>query len=80
MCTATRRPHLNRPDHCRLHPIVLPAGHYFFRPEVGVTGGDFLYLSAPKPIVPLGTPLAGDLQAWILAEYLPATVHEPDTS
>jgi len=32
-------------------PIVLPAGHYFFRPEVQVTGGDFLYLSAPRPIV-----------------------------
>jgi hypothetical protein len=26
-------------------PILLPAGHYFFRPEVLVTGGDFLYLS-----------------------------------
>jgi len=39
-------------------PIVLPAGHYFFRPEVGLTGGDFLYLSVP------GTPIAPDLQAW----------------
>src|SRR5207249_8040670 len=47
-------------------PIVLPAGHYFFRPEVLVTGGDFLFLSAPKPIVsPPGTVFAGDLQAWI---------------
>jgi hypothetical protein len=46
-------------------PIVLPAGHYFFRPEVFVTGGDFLYLSAPRPIVAPGTPIAGDLQAWI---------------
>ena len=49
-------------------PIILPAGHYFFRPEVLVTGGDFLYLSAPRPIVPPGTPFpAGvtDLQAWI---------------
>jgi len=46
-------------------PILLPAGHYFFRPEVLVTGGDFLYLSAPKPIVsPPGTVFAGDLQAW----------------
>jgi len=43
-------------------PIILPAGHYFFRPEVLVTGGDFLYLSAPRPTVP---PFAGDLQAWI---------------
>ena len=28
-------------------------------------GGDFLYLSAPKPIVAPGTPFTGDLQAWI---------------
>jgi len=39
-------------------PILMPAGHYFFRPEVLLTGGDFLYLSA-------GTPVAPDLQAWI---------------
>jgi hypothetical protein len=31
-------------------PIILPAGHYFFRPEVLLTSGDFLYLSAPKVI------------------------------
>jgi hypothetical protein len=48
------------------NPIVLPAGHYFFRPEVLVTGGNFLFLSAPRPIVaPPGTVFAGDLQAWI---------------
>jgi hypothetical protein len=47
------------------NPIILPAGHYFFRPEVLVNGSDFLYLSAPKPIVAPGTPIAGDLQAWI---------------
>ena len=46
-------------------PIVLPADHYFFRPEVQVADGDFLYLSAPKPIVEPGTPFTGDLQAWI---------------
>ncbi|HXC53084.1 MAG TPA: hypothetical protein VN634_19510 [Candidatus Limnocylindrales bacterium] len=46
-------------------PIVLPAEHYFFRPEVQVTGGDFLFLSAPKPIVSPGTTFLGDLQAWI---------------
>jgi hypothetical protein len=45
-------------------PIVLPAGHYFFRPEVLVTGGDFLYLSAPRPLVS-PTPITPDLQAWI---------------
>ena len=47
-------------------PILLPTGHYFFRPEVMVTGGgDFLFLSAPKPVVSPGTAIAGDLQAWI---------------
>ena len=46
-------------------PIVLPPGHYFFRPEVLLTSGDFLYLSAPRPIVPPGNPFLGDLQAWI---------------
>jgi hypothetical protein len=42
------------------NPIILPAGHYFFRPEVLLTSGDFLYLSAPKVI-----PAPKDLQAWI---------------
>jgi len=51
-------------------PIVLPAGHYFFRPEVLLTNGDdFLNLSGPRPIVsPGGTPFptgVTDLQAWI---------------
>jgi len=46
-------------------PILLPADHYFFRPEVQVAGGDFLYLSAARPIVSPGTPFVGDLQAWI---------------
>jgi hypothetical protein len=46
-------------------PILLPAGHYFFRPDVLVTGGDFLYLSAAKPIKSPGAPFMGDLQAWI---------------
>jgi len=48
-------------------PLFLPAGHYFFRPEVDVAGGNFLFLSAPRPITS-GTPIpAGvtDLQAWI---------------
>ena len=42
------------------NPIILPAGHYFFRPEVLLSSGDFLYLSAPKVI-----PAPKDLQAWI---------------
>ena len=49
-------------------PISLPAGHYFFRPEVLLTGGNFLWLSAPKPTTP---PLfAGDLQSWIRNDNL----------
>jgi IPT/TIG domain len=54
-------------------PLDLPAGHYFFVPKVGLSdkaaaGADFLWLSAPKPIVPPGTPPpAGttDLQSWM---------------
>jgi IPT/TIG domain len=54
-------------------PFDLPAGHYFFVPQVGLSdkapsGGDFLWLSAPRPIVPPGTPFpAGvtDLQSWM---------------
>jgi hypothetical protein len=44
-------------------PIVLPAGHYFFRPEVLVTNGDFFYLSGQRPLMP--APFAPELQAWI---------------
>ena len=46
-------------------PLLLPADHYFFRPEVQLTNGNFLWLSAPKPIVPPGTPFSPDLQSWI---------------
>jgi hypothetical protein len=46
-------------------PILLPADHYFFRPEVQVADGEFLYLSAPRPIKAPGIPFTGDLQAWI---------------
>jgi hypothetical protein len=46
-------------------PIILPPGNYFFRPEVLVTGADFLYLSSPRPIVPPGNAFVGDRQAWI---------------
>jgi hypothetical protein len=57
----------------RNHPLDLPAGHYFFVPQVGLSdtapaGADFLWLSAPRPIVPPGTPFpAGvtDLQSWM---------------
>jgi hypothetical protein len=49
-------------------PFNLPADHYFFVPQVQVTnGGEFLWLSAPRPIVSPGTPFPTgftDLQSW----------------
>ena len=50
-------------------PFTLPADHYFFVPQVEVTDadGNFFWLSAPKPIVPPGTPFPPgftDLQSW----------------
>jgi len=35
-------------------PVLLGPNHYFFRPEVLLSDGDFLWLSAPKPIVAPG--------------------------
>jgi hypothetical protein len=43
----------------------LPADSYFFVPQVAVSKGEFLWLSAPKPIVAPGTPFNPDLQSWI---------------
>ena len=51
-------------------PVALPAGHYFFRPEVLLNSGDFFWLSAPRPIVAPGTPFLGDLQSWIRNDNL----------
>jgi hypothetical protein len=48
-------------------PFSLNANdHIFFRPEVDLgNAGDFLWLSAPKPIfLAPGTPFANDLQTW----------------
>ena len=48
--------------------LSLPADHYFFIPQVQLTSGEFLWLSAPRPIVPPGVSFpAGstDLQSWI---------------
>src|SRR5579862_658075 len=43
------------------HPFVVGAtDHDFFRPEVGLSSGNFLWLSAPRP----GPIFTGDLQAW----------------
>jgi PEP-CTERM motif len=49
-------------------PFLLPADHYFFVPQVQLPSGDFFWLSAPRPIVPPGTPFppgSTDLQEWI---------------
>jgi hypothetical protein len=54
-------------------PFSLPADHYFFVPQVQLSSGDFFWLSAPKPIVPPGTPFPPgftDLQEWIRNEDL----------
>jgi len=49
-------------------PFTLPADHYFFVPQVELSNGDFLWLSANRPVSSPGTPFpAGstDLQSWI---------------
>jgi hypothetical protein len=56
-------------------PFDLPPDHYFFVPQVEVktADGNFMWLSAPRPIVAPGTPFpAGftDLQSWIRNEPL----------
>jgi hypothetical protein len=48
-------------------PLTLPADHYFFVPQVQLSDGDFLWLSAAKPIDAPGTPFPPgftDLQSW----------------
>jgi hypothetical protein len=55
-------------------PFDLAAGQYFFVPQVELaTAGDFLWLSAPRPIVPPGTafpPGFTDLQSWTRDQFL----------
>jgi hypothetical protein len=51
-------------------PLDLPADHYFFVPQVQVTGGEFYWLSSTRPIASPGTPFAPDLQEWIRNENL----------
>lgn len=46
-------------------PFDLLADHYFFVPQVGLTTGNFYWLSAPRPIGGGGTPFTPDLQTWI---------------
>lgn len=49
-------------------PVILGAGHYFFRPQT--LGEEVLWLSAPMPIVAPGTPFSPDLQSWIRSQNL----------
>ena len=51
-------------------PFILGADHYFFIPQVQVSGGEFYWLSSAKPIVAPGTPFSPDLQAWIRNDKL----------
>ncbi len=46
-------------------PLILPADHYFFVPQVLATGSNFYWLSAPNPIVSPGTSFSPDFQTWI---------------
>jgi hypothetical protein len=60
-----------------IDPDTLAADHYFFVPQVQLSNGDFLWLSAPKPITG-GTPFPPgftDLQTWTRDENL-----DPDWS
>ena len=45
-------------------PFSLPADHYFFVPQVELNSGDFLWLSAARPISGGTGPFVGDLQSW----------------
>ncbi len=47
-------------------PFFLPGGtDLFFRPEVALTNGNFLWLSAPRPVSGGTGAFAPDLQTWI---------------
>ena len=48
-------------------PFDLPADHYFFIPQVALSNGNFLWLSAPRTPPP---PINPDLQSWIRNENL----------
>jgi hypothetical protein len=50
--------------------LNLPADHYFFVPQVQLSSGDFLWLSAPRPITAGTGPFLPDLQVWTRDEFL----------
>ena len=51
-------------------PLELAADHYFLSPQVTLSDGTFLWLSAPRPIVAPGSPFSPDLQSWIRDDHL----------
>ena len=53
-------------------PFDLSPDHYFFVPQVAISGADgsFLWLSSVRPIVSPGTPFTPDLQAWTRDQFL----------
>src|SRR4030095_906802 len=54
------------------NPLNLPPGHYFFIPQVELSGVDdnFFWLSATRPLVPPSTVFAPDLQSWTRDAFL----------
>jgi uncharacterized protein (TIGR03382 family) len=56
-------------------PFLLPADHYFFVPQVQVSGGEFLWLSGDRPLTGSDVGPTPDLQAWIRDQGL-----DPDWS
>ena len=54
------------------NPLILPADHYFFVPQVEVkdADGNFLWLSASRPITGGTGPFVGDLQEWTRDQFL----------
>ena len=53
-------------------PFSLLPDHFFFVPQVQVTGGEFLWLSGTRPLVPSPFPLGiTDLQSWTRDEISP---------
>ena len=53
-----------------ISPMTLGADHYYFVPQVELVNGDFLRLSAPKPIAAPESPFTPDLQSWIRNDNL----------
>jgi PEP-CTERM motif len=51
-------------------PFLLPPDHYFFVPQVQVSGGEFLWLSGDRPLSGTDVGTLPDLQMWTRDEAL----------